>query len=157
MRHKKAQRRETEPDKLYKNKLVAKVINRVMHDGKKDTAEKQVYKAFDIIEQKGQEPLTVFEKAIQNVGPKIEVKARRVGGASYQVPQEVRGERRLALAIRWIVTAAGARTNKEYHSFAEKLAAELFDASQNQGAAIKKRDTVLKMAEANRAFSHFRW
>ena len=157
MRHKKAQRRETEPDKVYRNKLVAKVINRIMKNGKKDAAEKQVYNAFSIIEKAGQEPLSIFEKAIQNVGPKVEVKARRVGGASYQVPTEVRGDRKIALAIRWIVKAATDRPNKEHHTFAEKLAAEFKDASQNLGAAVKKRDTVLKMAEANRAFSHFRW
>ena len=157
MRHKKAQRRETEPDKVYRNKLVAKVINRIMKNGKKVAAEKQVYNAFSIIEKAGQEPLSIFEKAIQNVGPKVEVKARRVGGASYQVPTEVRGDRKIALAIRWIVKAATDRPNKEHHTFAEKLAAEFKDASQNLGAAVKKRDTVLKMAEANRAFSHFRW
>lgn len=157
MRHKKAQHRDVEPDKIYRNKLVAKVINRIMKDGKKDAAQKQVYNAFLIIEKKGQDPLSVFEKALQNVGPKVEVKARRVGGASYQVPTEVRGDRKVALAIRWVVKAAKDRPNKEYHSFAQKLAAEFTDASQNLGAAIKKRDTVLKMAEANRAFSHFRW
>lgn len=157
MRHKKASKRDVKADKLYNSKLLTKVINRVMKDGKKDVAQKVIYNSFDIIAQSGQDPLVVFEKALQNVGPKVEVKARRVGGASYQVPTEVRGERKVALAIRWVVTAAEARPNKEFRSFAAKLAAEFLDASQNTGAAIKKRDTVLKMAEANRAFAHFRW
>lgn len=157
MRHKKVEKRKTEPDKMFNNKLVTKFINGLMKDGKKTTAQGVFYGAFNIISEKGQNPLEIFEKAIQAVGPKIEVKARRVGGASYQVPQEVRGERKLSLAIRWIITAARARSNKDFHTFDKKLAAELMEASQNQGAAVKKRDTVLKMAEANRAFSHFRW
>ena len=157
MRGKKAEKRKTEADKIYNNRLVAKFINRLMRDGKKTVAEGIFYKTLDIISKKGQDPLKTFETAIQNVGPKVEVKARRVGGASYQVPQEVRGERKVSLAIRWIITAAKDRSNKDYHTFDEKLAAELIDASQNMGAAIKKRDTVLKMAEANKAFAHFRW
>lgn len=157
MRHKKVVKRVAPPDILYNSKLVTKFINRIMIDGKKTVAEKNVYGAFEILKKQNHDPLDVFEKAIQNTGPKQEVKARRVGGASYQVPAEVRGERRLALAIRWILTAAQARSNKEYHTFAEKLAVELLEASQNMGAAIKKRDTVQKMADANRAFSHFRW
>lgn len=157
MRGKKATLRQASPDKVYNNRLVAKFINRLMRDGKKSVAENVFYGAFTLLEQKKQNPLDVFEKALQNVGPKTEVKARRVGGASYQVPTEVRGDRRVSLAIRWILQAAKGRPSKEYHTFAEKLAAELFDASQNQGAAIKKRDTILRMAEANRAFSHFRW
>ena len=157
MRHKKVEKRKTEPDKMFNNKLVTKFINSLMKDGKKTTAQSVFYGAFNIISEKGQNPLETFEKAIQAVGPKIEVKARRVGGASYQVPQEVRGERKLSLAIRWLITAARARSNKDYHTMDQKLAVELMEASQNQGAAIKKRDTVLKMAEANRAFAHFRW
>ncbi len=157
MRHKKADKRETEPDKIYQNKLVAKFINRLMRDGKKTVAENLVYQAFDLIKQKKEDPLLVFEKAIQNIGPRQEVRPRRVGGASYQVPQEVRGERKISLAIRWLVEAATARSSKEYHTFSEKLAGELLDASLNQGSAIKKRDTVHRMAEANRAFAHFRW
>lgn len=157
MRHKKADKRETEPDKIYQNKLVAKFINRLMRDGKKTVAENLVYQAFDLIKQKKEDPLVVFEKAIQNVGPRQEVRPRRVGGASYQVPQEVRGERKISLAIRWLVEAATARSSKEYHTFSEKLAGELLDASLNQGPAIKKRDTIHRMAEANRAFAHFRW
>lgn len=157
MRHKKTAKRETLPDPVYKNKLVTKFINHLMIAGKKTVAEKMFYSAFAAIEAKGQKPLEVFEKAIQTVGPKVEVKARRVGGANYQVPAEVRGERKVSLAIRWILDAAKARSSKEYHSFANKLAAELLDATQNQGAAIKKRDTVHRMADANKAFAHFRW
>ncbi|MCL4387181.1 30S ribosomal protein S7 [Patescibacteria group bacterium] len=158
MRHKKAPKRITEPDKIYKSTLVAKFINRIMADGKKATAEKIFYKALNNIKEKqNQEGIEIFEKAIQNVGPKIEVRPRRVGGASYQVPVEVRGDRKISLAMRWIITAAKARSNKDFPSFSEKLAAELVDAIKNQGAAIKKRDTVQKQAEANRAFAHFRW
>lgn len=158
MRHKKVAKREPEADAVYQNILVTKFINRMMRNGKKTVAEGVVYGAFDIIKTKhNQDPLEIFDKAIQNVGPKIEVKARRIGGANYQVPAEVRGERRVSLAIRWIVAAAQGRSNKDFHTASEKLAIELIEASQNQGAAVKKRDTVLKMAEANRAFSHFRF
>ncbi len=157
MRHKKTVKREIPEDVIYKNRLVAKFINRLMKDGKKTIAQRALYNAFAVIAEKKQDPLDVFEKALQNVGPKTEVKARRVGGASYQVPAEVRGDRRISLAIRWIITAAKARPSKEYHTFSEKLAQELMDGALNQGAAIKKRDTVLRMAEANRAFAHFRW
>ena len=157
MRHKKAPKRQTPADKLHNNKLVAKFINNVMKSGKKTVAEDVVYGAFTIIEEKTKEnPVAVFERAIQTVGPKIEVRARRVGGANYQVPAEVRGERKVSLAIRWILEGATARPNTDFKKFSEKLAAELMDASQNQGSAAKKRDNVLKQAEANRAFSHFR-
>jgi len=137
--------------------MLARLINRVMHSGKKTIAEAQVYKALDIIKSKGEDPIKVFETAINNVGPKMEVRARRVGGASYQVPTEVRGDRRIALAIRWIVEFAKNRSNKEYHTYAEKLAVELMDANKNVGEAIKRRDTVHRMADANKAFAHFRW
>lgn len=157
MRHKKTEKRIVEPDVKYKNRLVTKFINNIMKDGKRSVAEKRVYSAFDIISQKGQNPLEVFEKAIQNVGPRQEVRPRRVGGASYQVPAEVRGDRKTSLAIRWLIQAARGRSNKDFHTFEEKLAVEFLDASQNLGAAIKKRDTVHRMAEANRAFAHFRW
>lgn len=157
MRHKKVQKRTIEPDKIYKNRLVTKFINKMMKDGKKFTSERAFYSAMDLIKEKGQDPLQIFEKALQNVSPRQEVKARRVGGASYQVPTEVRGDRKVALAIRWLVESARARSSKEYHKFEEKLASELLDASQNLGSAIKKRDTVSRMAEANKAFSHFRW
>lgn len=144
-------------DPIYGNRLLTRLINRVMISGKKRTAERQVYGALDIIKEKGEDSIKIFENAINSVGPKIEVKARRVGGASYQVPMEVRGDRRIALAIRWIVTFAGKRSNKEFHTYAEKLAAELMDASKGVGEAIKKRDTMLRAAEANRAFAHFKW
>ncbi len=142
---------------MYGNRLLARFINRVMQDGKKTTAEAVVYEALDILKTKGEDPIKVFELAMANVGPKMEVKARRVGGASYQVPMEVRGDRRVALAIRWIVAFAKRRSNKDYKSFAEKLAAEFLDASKGQGEAIKKRDTVHRNADANRAFAHFKW
>lgn len=157
MRHKKVQKRIPQPDTLYNSPLVTKLINYVMKDGKKTVAQDQVYTAFEIIKQKSDDPLKLFERALQTVGPKVEVKARRVGGANYQVPIEVKQERRVTLALRWILEAARKKSNKEFHSFAEKLAQELLDASNNQGDAIRKRDITLKQAEANRAFSHFRW
>ncbi len=127
-------------------------------DGKKSTAQGLVYEALDFIkEQTKQDPVAVFEKAIMNVAPKMEVRSRRVGGASYQVPVEVRGDRKEALAIRWVLAGAKSRSNKEYHSFGKKLAAELMDAANATGVAIKKRDDIQKVASANRAFSHFRW
>lgn len=157
MRGKQAEKREQAGDTVYRNRMVAKLINRIMRDGKKSIAETVVYRAFDLIKKQDNDPLLVFEKAVQNIGPKQEVKPRRVGGASYQIPIEVRGDRRIALAIRWLITAARSRANREYHTFSEKLAAEIKDASNNLGNAIKKRDSVQKMADANRAFAHFRW
>ncbi len=157
MRHKKIEKRQIEKDKIYDSALVAKFINRIMKDGKKNAAQKSFYNALEELKKSGADALSTFETAIANVGPKVEVKARRVGGASYQVPLEVRGDRKNALAIRWIVEAARARSNSEFHSFAQKLAAEILEAAKNEGAAIKKRDTVHRMAEANRAFSHFRF
>ena len=157
MRHKQAPKREVEGDLVYKNKLVAKCINYLMRDGKKTVAQKVLYDSFNLLTKKDQDPVSTFEKAIENVGPRQEVKAKRVGGASYQIPMEVRGERRISLAIRWIVDAARKRSNKDYHVFEEKLAAELMDAANEQGEAIKKKDSVLRMAQANRAFSHFKW
>lgn len=144
-------------DPIYGSRLVTRFVNRVMLSGKKTVAEALVYKALDIIKEKGEDPIKVFETAINTVGPKTEVKARRVGGASYQVPMEVRGDRRVALAIRWIVEFAKKRSNREFHSFADKLAAELLDASKGLGEAIKKRDTIHRMADANKAFAHFKW
>lgn len=138
--------------------MLARLINRVMLHGKKTIAQGLVYNALDIIKSKGEEdPIKVFETAINNVGPKMEVRTRRVGGASYQVPTEVRGDRRVSLAIRWIVEFAKKRSNKEFHTYGEKLAMELIDASKNVGEAIKRRDTVHRMADANKAFAHFRW
>lgn len=157
MRHKKAVKRQIEADTIYNSQLVAKFINRIMKDGKKNAAQKSFYSALEILGKDGQDALSMFETAVNNVGPRVEVKSRRVGGANYQVPLEVRGERKNALAIRWIVEAARARSNSQYHTFSEKLAAEILEASKNEGAAVKKRDNVLKMAEANRAFSHFRF
>ncbi|MDP2860829.1 MAG: 30S ribosomal protein S7 [bacterium] len=150
-------RRVTPPDHIYNNKLLGKFINRIMNSGKKTVAEREVYSALEIIKEKGQEPISVFEKAITNVEPHLEVKSRRVGGASYQVPTEVRGERKVSLAMRWIIDAARKRPNREFHHFSGKLAAELLDAANNAGEAVKKRGIVHKMAEANKVFSHFRW
>jgi small subunit ribosomal protein S7 len=154
----KTPRRELLPDPIYSSRLVTRFINRIMMDGKKSTAQAQFYKALDVIEKKlGKSPLAVFEAALANVSPRMEVRPRRVGGASYQVPVEVRGDRREALAIRWLVAAARSRSNKDYHSFGEKLAAEIMDAAENKGVAIKKKDDTLRAAEANKAFAHFRW
>ena len=157
MRTKKTYHKLLVADPIYGSRLVTRFVNRVMLSGKKTVAESQVYKALDIIKEKGEDPIKLFENAINNVGPKTEVKTRRVGGASYQVPMEVRGDRRVALAIRWIVEFAKKRSNREFHTFAEKLAVEIIDAANNTGEAIKKRDTVHRMAEANKAFAHFRW
>ena len=157
MRHKQAPRRDIKGDLIYNNKQVAKFINYLMKDGKKSVAQNVFYATFDLISKKEKDPIAVFEKALENVGPKQEVKAKRVGGASYQIPMEVRPERKNALAMRWIVDAARDRSNKDYKIFEEKLAAELMDASNEQGEAVKKRDSVLRMAQANRAFSHFKW
>jgi len=137
-------------DAIYGNRLLTRFINRIMKSGKKRVAEQLVYGALDIMKEKGEDPIKVFETAINTVGPKIEVKARRVGGASYQVPMEVRGDRR-------IVECANKRSNKEYKTFAEKLAAELLDGAKGVGEAIKKRDTIHRMADANKAFAHFKW
>lgn len=158
MRSKKAEKRIVEADPIYNSRLLAKFINKVMKDGKKSIAQAVVYKALDMIkEQSKQDPLAVFEKALQNISPKMEVKPRRIGGASYQVPIEVRGDRKEALSIRWVIAGARARSNKDFHTFAQKLAAELLDAANNTGSAIKKRDDMQKSAAANRAFAHFRW
>lgn len=158
MRAKRVEKRKLSPDPIYNSRLVTRFINRVMFDGKKTIAENLVYKALDEIEkQAGKNALSVFETAIANVAPRMEVRPRRVGGASYQVPVEVRGDRREALAIRWLIAAAKSRSNKEYKTFSAKLAKELIEASNNAGGAIKKRDDILRMAESNRAFSHFRW
>jgi small subunit ribosomal protein S7 len=157
MRHKKVQKRQINPDTMYNNVLIAKLINYIMHDGKKTVAQQQVYNAFSILQEKGEEPVKTFEKAVGNIGPKVEVKARRIGGANYQVPVEVKHERRMALALRWMIEAARKRSNKEYHTFGEKLAAEMLDAMNNAGEAVRKRELALRQAEANKAFSHFRW
>ena len=157
MRHGKVQKRQIGADRIYSNVLVAKVINRIMRDGKKSIAEKLVYDTFDQLQAKGHDPLGIFLKAIGAISPKVEIKARRVGGANYQVPIEVRKDRQEALALSWIIDAARNRSNKDYHSFSLKLAAELLDASENKGEAAKKRDNTLRQADANKAFAHFRW
>jgi small subunit ribosomal protein S7 len=148
-------KRELIPDPIYGSKQVTQFINRIMLEGKRGVAERIFYNAMNLVAEKsGKDPIEVFQTAIKNVMPVLEVKPRRVGGATYQVPIEVRAERRLALAIRWIVTYSQSRSEK---TMQEKLAAELFDASQNLGASIKKREDTHKMAEANRAFAHYRW
>lgn len=142
-------------DAKYDNKLVAKFIKSIMRDGKKSTAEKILYGAFNIIEDKTKEsPVKLFEQALDNVRPQIEVKSRRVGGSTYQVPTEVRPSRRTALGIRWIISFARKRSEKGMSS---KLAGELMDAASNRGGSVKKREDTHKMAEANKAFAHFRW
>ncbi|SHF37280.1 SSU ribosomal protein S7P [Thermoanaerobacter uzonensis DSM 18761] len=149
------ERREVLPDPVYNSKKVSKLINKVMWDGKKSLAQKICYGAFDIIREKtGRDPLEVFEEALNNVMPVLEVRPRRVGGATYQVPMEVRSERRLSLGIRWLVEYARQRSGK---SMMEKLAAEIIDAANNTGGSVKKREDTHKMAEANKAFAHYRW
>lgn len=157
MRGKRVKKSLSLPDPVYGNRMLSRFINRVMKSGKKSVAQRVVYRALDIIKEKGEDPIKIFETAMTNVGPKMEVRARRVGGASYQVPSEVRGDRRVSLALRWLVAFADKRSNKEFNSYSDKLAAELLDASKGQGEAIKRRDTIHRMAEANRAFAHFKW
>ena len=150
-----AEKREVIEDAKYGDLVLAKFMNSIMYDGKKSVAESIVYGALDQIEAKAKtDPLAVFKSALDNVAPSIEVRSRRVGGATYQVPVEVRNERRQALAIRWIITAARGRNDK---TMVDRLSAELLDASNNRGAAVKKREDTHRMAEANRAFSHYRW
>ena len=154
-RRRRAEKREVLPDPKFGDLTVTKFMNYVMYEGKKAVAENIVYGAFDIIEGRAKaNPLEVFKAALENVAPAIEVRSRRVGGATYQVPVEVRPERRRALAIRWLVNAA---RNRGENTMTEKLAGELLDASSNRGTAVKKREDTHKMAEANRAFSHYRW
>lgn len=152
------EKRVLEPDAIYNSRLVTRFINKVMQDGKKTIAEKLVYKALGNIEKEaGKNPLNVFETAISNVMPKMEVRPRRIGGASYQIPVEVRGDRREALAIRWIIDAARKRSNKEYRTFDKKLSAEFLEAAEGKGVAMKKKEDTIRSAEANKAFSHFRF
>ena len=158
MRGKRAPKRIVAPDEVYQSRLVTKLINRTMRQGKKSVAQKHIYRAFDIIEKETKKnPLEVFHQALENVKPKMEVRPRRVGGASYQVPIPVRGDRRESLAIRWLIQAAQARPNKEHHRFYEKLAAELMAAANKEGGAVAKKEESHKIAEANKAFAHFRW
>jgi small subunit ribosomal protein S7 len=155
MRKRRAVKRDVLADPIYNSKLVTKLVNRIMVDGKKGTAQTILYDAFDIIKEKtGKDPMEVFETAIENIKPALEVKSRRVGGANYQVPIEVRADRSQALALRWLVNYARLRGG---HSMAENLANEIIDASNGVGSAVKKREDTHRMAEANKAFAHYRW
>jgi small subunit ribosomal protein S7 len=154
-RRAKVERRPIPPDPRYGSELVQRFINKVMRRGKKSLAERIVYTALDLVAQRtGQSPLEIFQRAVQNAMPILEVKPRRVGGATYQVPVQVEPHRRVSLAMRWLIESAKSRAGK---TMAEKLAAELIDAANNTGATIKRRDDVHRMAEANRAFAHYRW
>ena len=155
MRKRRAVKRDVLPDPIYNSKLVTKLVNRIMLDGKKGVAQTILYDAFDMIKEKtGEEPMAVYEKALENIKPALEVKSRRVGGANYQVPIEVRPDRSEALALRWLVNYARLRGG---HSMAENLANEIIDASNGVGAACQKREDTHRMAEANKAFAHYRW
>ena len=155
MRKRQAVKRDVLPDPIYKSKVVTKLINQIMQDGKKGTAQKILYGAFDMVNEKtGEDAMVVFERAMNNIKPALEVKSRRVGGANYQVPVEVKAERAQTLAFRWLAQYARLRSG---HTMAEKLANEIIDASNGIGASVKKREDTHKMAEANKAFAHYRW
>ncbi len=155
MRKKRAVKRDVLPDPIYKSKVITKLINSMMVDGKKGKAEKILYSAFDMIKEKtGQDPTEVFNKALENIKPALEVKSRRVGGSNYQVPIEVSEERSQTLGLRWLINYARLRGG---HGMAENLANEIIDASNNTGAAVKKREDTHRMAEANKAFAHYKW
>ena len=155
MRKRQAVKRDVLPDPIYKSKVVTKLINQIMRDGKKGTAQQILYSAFDIVKEKtNEDAMAVFEKAMNNIKPALEVKSRRVGGANYQVPVEVKPERAQALAFRWLINYARLRNG---HSMAENLANEIIDAANGTGASVKKKDDTHKMAEANKAFAHYRW
>ena len=150
-----AEKRPVQPDVRYNNERISMFVNRLMYDGKKSTASRVLYNSFDLIEQRlSRDPVEVFEQALKNVMPQVEVKPRRVGGATYQVPIPVDGSRQISLSMRWLLAAA---RNRNGRSMSEKLASEFMDAANNQGAAVKRRDDTHRMAEANRAFSHFRF
>ncbi len=154
-RRHRAEKREINPDPKFGDVVVTKFMNSIMYDGKKSTAERIVYGAFDIIENKTREnPIEVFHAALENVMPQVEVRSRRVGGATYQVPVEVRTDRRQALAIRWLISAA---RNRNETTMVDRLSGEMLDAANNRGTAVKKREDTHRMADANRAFSHYRW
>jgi len=157
MRGKRVEKRKISGDPVYNSRLVHRFINQLMKDGKKATAQNILYKTLDKIKQDGSDPLEVFEAAVRNVGPRMEVKSRRIGGASYQVPMELRGDRKDALSMRWLVQFARKRPSGEYKTMVDKLYAELKDAANETGPSIKKRDDTHRMAEANKAFAHFRW
>ena len=155
MRKRRAVKRDVLPDPIYKSKVVTKLINQIMRDGKKGTAQKILYNAFEIIQEKtNEEPMKVFEKAMANIKPALEVKSRRVGGSNYQVPVEVKADRAQALSFRWLTQYARLRSG---HSMAENLANEIIDASNGTGASVKKKEDTHRMAEANKAFAHYRW
>ena len=155
MRKKRAEKREVLADPIYNSKIVTKLVNRVLLDGKKGTAQKILYDAFKIVKEKtGNEPLEVFNTAYENIKPALEIRSRRIGGGNYQVPVEVRPERQQALALRWLVQYAKTRNGK---GMAENLAAEIIDAAEGTGGAVKKREDTHKMAEANKAYAHYRW
>ena len=156
MRRRRITKREMTPDVKYNSELVARLINTIMRNGKKSVAQKIVYSAFDVIKEKKKdmEPLEVFLQAVENIKPKLEVKSRRVGGATYQVPVDVPAERQVALAMRWIATYSQAKKGR---SMADSLSSELLDAFENQGASVKKKEDTYKMAQANKAFAHYRW
>ena len=155
MRKRRAEKRDVLPDAIYNSKVVTKLINAVMLDGKKGTSEKIIYEAFDTIKEKtGKNPVEVFEAAMENIMPLLEVKSRRVGGSNYQVPIEVRPDRRQTLGLRWLVNYSKSRSGR---GMANKLANEIMDAANGVGGAVKKREDTHKMAEANKAFAHFRW
>ena len=155
MRKRRATKRDVLADPIYNSKVVTKLVNHIMQDGKKGTAQRIIYDAFDIVKEKtGEETMVVFEKAMANIKPALEVKSRRVGGANYQVPVEVKPARAQALAFRWLAQYARLRNG---HSMAENLANEIIDASNGVGASVKKKDDTHKMAEANKAFAHYRW
>jgi small subunit ribosomal protein S7 len=150
--------RDTEVDPIYGSRLITKLINRSMKDGKRSVASREVYSAMGIIKTKtNEDPVKIFDQAMENIKPTMEVRPRRIGGAAYQVPQPVRGTRRESLGIRWLVNAANSKSNTEFHTYAEKLASEIIDASKGEGVSVKKRQEVERVAEANKAFAHFRW
>ncbi len=154
MRRKKQVKRELNPDSKYGNIVITKFVNYLMYDGKKSVAQKVFYGAFDVLEKQGKNPSEVFDLAIKNVSPQVEVRSRRIGGANYQVPREVRGDRKLYLAIRWLIDSARKKKGKP---MAEKLAEEFLMAANNEGVAIKKKTDTHRMADANKAFAHFAW
>jgi len=158
MRKAQSKPRNIKEDPIYKNKLVTKLINRSMRDGEKSVAARQVYAAFDLTAAStGEDALKTFIQAIENIKPSMEVRARRIGGAAYQVPSPVRGTRKESLAIRWLVTVANLRPNSQFRSYGAKLAAEIMDAAKGEGAAVGKRKEIERSAEANKAFAHFKW
>lgn len=158
MRTKKAPRQEIDADLKYGSRRIAKLINYVMKDGKKSVAQKQVYAALEqVADATKKEPIEIFEEVVKSVTPQMEVRSRRVGGAAYQVPMPVKSRRGFSLALRWMVEEANKRSKSEYHTFAERLAAEMLDALNHQGGAIARKEASHRMAEANKAFAHFRW